>query len=120
MELELQRVILDVEALVKEEDNIWSQLHEMKTTQSGMCFQPLPIVHPKKATYDGGKNVVVIMVIITNATTAMILPSHPANTPSICFALRQCYQNLISVLFVSKNYIWIGGLVGGFMKKMRR
>jgi hypothetical protein len=31
MELELQKVMLDVEALVKEEDNIRSHLHEMKT-----------------------------------------------------------------------------------------
>jgi hypothetical protein len=60
MELELQRVLFDVETLVKEEDNIWSQLHEMKTWQGGMCFQPLPIVHLEKPTDDGGKNVVVI------------------------------------------------------------
>jgi hypothetical protein len=31
MELKLQKVLLDVEALVKEEDNIRSQLHDMKT-----------------------------------------------------------------------------------------
>jgi hypothetical protein len=50
MELKLQRVLLDVEALVKKEDNIQSQLHEMKTQQGGMCFQPLPIVHLEKPT----------------------------------------------------------------------
>jgi hypothetical protein len=60
MELELQRILLDVEALVKEEDNILSQLHEMKTRQGGMCFYPLPIVHPKIPVNDGGKNVVII------------------------------------------------------------
>jgi hypothetical protein len=49
----------------------------------------------------------------------MTLPSHPTNTPSICFAFKQCYRNLINVLFVSKSYTWIGGLVGGFVKKMR-
>jgi hypothetical protein len=30
MELELQKVMLDVEALIKEEDNIQFQLHAMK------------------------------------------------------------------------------------------
>jgi len=60
MELELQRVLLDVEALVKEDDNIWSQLHEMKIGQSGICFQPLPIVHLEKRVDDGGRNVLVI------------------------------------------------------------
>ncbi len=49
-----------MEALVKEEDNIQSQLHEMKTRQGGTCFQPLPIVHLEKPINDGGKNVVVI------------------------------------------------------------
>ncbi len=60
MELELQKVLLDVEALVKEEDNIWSPLCEMKTGQGGICFQPLPIIHLEKPIDDGGKNVVVI------------------------------------------------------------
>ncbi len=50
MELKLQKVLLDVEALVKKEDNIRSQLHEMKTQQGGMCFRSLPIVHLEKPT----------------------------------------------------------------------
>jgi len=60
------------------------------------------------------------VVIATSATIAMTLSSHLANTPSIRFALGQCYRNLINVLFVSKSYTQIGGLVGGFVKKMRR
>ncbi len=48
---------MDVEALVKEEDNIKSQLHEMKIKQGDICFQPLPIVHLEKHVDDGGKNV---------------------------------------------------------------
>jgi hypothetical protein len=50
---------LDVEALVKEEDNIKSQLHEMKIRQGDICFQPLPIVHIEKHVDDGGKNVLI-------------------------------------------------------------
>jgi hypothetical protein len=38
MELKSQRVLLDFEALVKEDDNIQSQLCEMNTRQGGMCF----------------------------------------------------------------------------------
>jgi hypothetical protein len=38
MELKLQRVLLDFEALVEEDDNIRSQLRELKTRQGGMCF----------------------------------------------------------------------------------
>jgi hypothetical protein len=45
-----------------------------------------------------------LVVIVTSVVIAMILPSHPANTPSICFSLGQCYKNIISLLFVSKSY----------------
>jgi hypothetical protein len=60
MELELQRVTLDANALVKEEDNIQSQLHMMKVGQVGMCFQTLPILDLDKPLDDGGKNVIII------------------------------------------------------------
>jgi hypothetical protein len=45
-----------------------------------------------------------LVVIATSVTIAMTLSSHLANTPSIHFSLGQCYRNLRSVMFVSKNY----------------